>query len=437
MTSAKDPLVTAAAALRQRPPARVARMISMSVCGMGLAGIVYACLAHVDVVVTAQGRVVPSGRSKVVQPLEAGIVRAVHVRDGQRVRSAELLVELDPTSTGADKDRLRRELWEAETDVARLAAMLAGQPGFVAGDGAPLDVVANQRAMLSSRLAEQHAKTASLDADVARREADRDATAANLDKLRNTLPWVRKKHAMREKLAEAGHIAETGLIETRLEVIVIEKELAVGVNRLKEAAAGLASARQQRIQAVAEFRARSSSELVDATRRRDAVEQELIKARQRGEWQMLRAPIDGIVQQLAVTTVGGVVTPAQQLMVVVPENTPLEVEAQVQNKDVGHLRPGQRVIHKIETFDFTRYGYIEGEVQWVGNDAIADPKLGPVYPVRLKLAAAQTPNAVNGHQGVVSAGMSVSADVRTGERRLIEYLLSPMLRYLDEALRER
>ncbi|MBT2321739.1 HlyD family efflux transporter periplasmic adaptor subunit [Variovorax paradoxus] len=122
---------------------------------------------------------------------------------------------------------------------------------------------------------------------------------------------------------------------------------------------------------------------------------------------------------------------------VVPENAALEVEAQVQNKDIGHLRAGQRVINKFETFDFTRYGYIEGEVQWVGQDAVVDPKLGPVYPIRLKLGGLETPYAVNGRRGVVSAGMNVSADIRTGERRLIEYFLSPMLRYKEEALRER
>jgi len=430
-------LMTAAAALRHRPPARAARMISLSICAMGLAGIVYACIARVDVVVTAQGQVVASGRSKTVQPLEAGMVRAIHVRDGQQVHAGELLLELDPTSTSADRDRLQREHWEAAIDVARLAATLDGRATFAADPDAPPELVVNQQAVLSSRLAEQQAKLASLDADVARREADRDAIAANLEQLRNSLPLIAKKHAMREELARSGFIAEPALIETRLEVIQMEKELSVGSNRLKEAAASLAAARQQRSQAVAEFRARASGELVEATRRRDASAQELVKARQRGDLQMIRAPADGVVQQLAVTTIGGVVTSAQALMVVVPDNAVLGVEAQVHNKDIGHLRAGQRAVHKIETFDFTRYGAIEGEVQWVGKDAVADPKLGPVYPVRLKLAATETPKSVNGRRGSVSAGMSVTVDIRTGDRRLIEYFLSPMLRYRDESLRER
>lgn len=120
-----------------------------------------------------------------------------------------------------------------------------------------------------------------------------------------------------------------------------------------------------------------------------------------------------------------------------PAGSGLEVEAQVLNKDIGHVRPGQRVINKVETYDYTRYGYIEGRVSWVGTDAVNDPKLGPVYPVRIELDGTSTPNAVNGRHGTVGAGMNVTADIRTGERRMLEYFLAPMLRYKQEAIRER
>jgi hemolysin D len=124
-------------------------------------------------------------------------------------------------------------------------------------------------------------------------------------------------------------------------------------------------------------------------------------------------------------------------MTIVPENTPLELEAQVMNRDIGHVKVGQRVINKVETYDFTRFGYIEGEVLWVGTDAVQDQKLGLVYPVRIKLAKTVTPNVVNGRTGIVTAGMSVTADIKTDSRRMIEYFISPMLRYKEEALRER
>jgi hemolysin D len=420
-----------------RPPAGGARMVSLGLCVMAAMALVYASLARIDVVVSAQGRVIPSGKSKVIQPLEPGVVRAIAVRDGQRVKAGEVLIELDPTSTAADSDRLQRDAWEAQGDALRVRALLAGKNRFATPEGMPLEISANQQSLLQSRLSEHRSRMAATDADIARKQADRDAIEASLAQMRQSLPLVTKKHAMREDLAKTGHIAETGLIETRLELINMEKELAVQGNRLNEAQASLNASVQQKAQALAEFQLRANMDVSEAARRHGSTQQELIKANQRRELQTLRSPIDGVVQQLAVTTVGGVVTAAQPLMTIVPQDSVLEVDAQVLNRDIGQIRVGQRVINKAETFDFTRYGYIEGAVLWVGTDAVQDPKLGPVYPVRIRLDASETPNMAYGRKGVLSAGMSVTADVRTGERRLIEYFLAPMLRYKEESLRER
>jgi hemolysin D len=432
-----NPFSTEAIALQERPPALMARMVSIAICAIAACTLVYACVASMDVVITAQGRVIPSGKSKVVQPLEAGVVRAIHVKDGQQVKAGEVLVELDTTTTAADRDRLQRELWEAEADVARVAATLSGRPTLALGGQVPREIAANQQSMLASRIAEHGSRTASLQADIARRQAERETVAATISQLRLSLPLVKKKFEMREDLARTGHITEAGLIESRLELINQEKELSVQESRLKEAEAGLNAARQQLAQAEAEFRSRTNGELMEVTKRREGANQELIKASQRRELQILRSPIDGVVQQLAVATIGGVVTQAQPLMTIVPENAPLEVEAQVMNRDIGHVKVGQRVINKVETFDFTRYGYIEGTVLWAGTDAVNDPRLGPVYPVRIKLNASETPSTVNGRKGTVTAGMNVTSDVRTDERRLISYFLAPLLRYRQEALRER
>jgi len=276
-----------------------------------------------------------------------------------------------------------------------------------------------------------------LDADLSKRRADTDAIQSSIAQLRNSLLLIEQKYWMREDLSKTGHIAQTSVIDARLELINAEKDLSVQDNRLIESKANYQAAVEQRTQAVAEFKSRNSNELVEAMRKRDAAHQELIKANQRWTQQTLRAPIDGVVQQLAVTTVGGVVTSAQALLTIVPENSPLELEALVMNRDIGHLHVGQHVINKVETFDFTRYGYIDGQVLWVGTDALQDPKLGLVYPVRIRLSQTETPNSVNGRKGLVTAGMNVTADIRTDERRMIEYLLAPMLRYKQEALRER
>jgi hemolysin D len=424
-------------AVQLMPPTMVVRMVSLSICAMVALTLSFAYVAKMDIVVSVQGKVIPSGKSKVVQPLEPGIVRSVLVHDGQKVKAGDVLVELDPTSTGADRERLQHDAWEAQAEVLRSSAQLSGAGSIGAPAGMPAAVVANQTATLQARLSEQRAKLAGLDADMSKRRADADAIESNLAQLRASLPLVRQKHQMREDMAKTGHLAQSSVLETQLELMNADKELAVQANRLKESQAGHQTAVQQRLQAVAEFKARSSNELADAVKRKNAAEQELVKANQRWTQQTLRAPIDGVVQQLAVTTVGGVVTAAQPLLTLVPEQSALEIEAQVMNRDIGHLQVGQRVINKIETFDFTRYGFVDGEVLWVGTDAVQDQKLGLVYPVRIRLNQTRTPNAVNGRYGEVSAGMNVTADIRTDERRMLEYLLAPMLRYQQEALRER
>lgn len=427
----------ASIAMQQRPPRLLARMVTLSLCGMAVAAVAYAYFAQVDVVVSSQGSVMTPGRSKVLQPLEASVVKAIRVRDGQRVKAGDVLVELDPTTSSADMERLERDLLEARADVQRLEALLDGRDWMEVDDGMPDEMAYNQEALLHNRQLEMKARLSSLEADIGKRRADREAIATNLQQLQATTALVRKRHTMREELAETGHIAELGLIETQLELSNQEKEVAVQRQRLEEAGMGIYAAGQQKALAAAEFKSRLTTELVEATKKRDATEKELVKARQRAGMQLMRAPIDGVVQQLAVFTEGGVVTQAQVLMTIVPEHEALEVEAKVLNRDIGHVQVGQRVINKIETFDFTRYGYIEGEVQWVGNDAVVDQRLGPVYPVRIKLTQSETPNVVHGQKGQITAGMSVTSDIRIGERRMLEYFLAPLLRYKEESLRER
>lgn len=431
------PFSTASIAMRERAPAPIARMVTLTVCMIALLAVLYAFFAHMDVVVSAQGRVIPSGKSKVIQPLEAGTVRVIAVRDGQKVKKGDTLIELDQTAADADRRRLQYEFWESLVDVTRLTALLNGQSSLPVAADIPRDIVGNHQAMLSSRLAEHRSRMAALDADIARRNAEHDGAASGVRQVHASLPLVRKKNQMREDLVQKGYFSQAGLIETNLELINAEKEASIQQSRLLESAAGMRAATQQKAQAMAEFHARVSSELAEATKKHNAVQEELIKATQRRDLLVQKAPIDGIVQQLAISTVGGVVTQAQPLMSIVPENAPLEVEAQVNNRDIGHVKVGQHVIGKVETFDFTRYGFIEGEVLWVGTDAILDPKLGPVYPVRIRLDAIKTPNIVHGKRGSVTAGMNVTADIKTGERRMIEYFLAPMLRYKEESLRER
>jgi hemolysin D len=187
--------------------------------------------------------------------------------------------------------------------------------------------------------------------------------------------------------------------------------------------------------ALADSRREAFEKLEELEKQNRAQRQELIKASDIAEDQVLSSPVDGVVQQLKVHTIDGVVTPAEQLLVVVPKDQTLEVEARVLNKDIGFVRAGQSVTVKIEAFPFTRYGVISGTVTSVSNDAIADEKLGLYYAARVRVA--RSTMSVDGVDVLLSPGMAVTAEVTTGTRRLIDYVLSPVTEHLTQSGRER
>jgi hemolysin D len=427
----------AALEIMETPPSRLSRAATITIITFATFAIAWSLFARMDVVVSATGRVVPSGKIKVIQAAEGGVVRAIHVRDGQQVRRGEVLIELDATTTEADHQRLSRELAEARLDVARLQAQLKGDPAtFAPPANVSPALVSVHRDLLASRLHEQTSKLAALADEIRQLRAERAALRNEVAKLEQTLPLQKERLSKLEAMADGNFISEFELIGTRLEVIEKEKGLDVQRDRLQVAIAALAAAKRKLEHSKAEFRSRALGELSEAAKRRDAAAQEIIKADQRKALQKLRAPVNGVVQQLAVNTVGGVVTPAQKLMVVVPAGTGLEVEAQILNKDIGFIEQGQPVSVKVETYEFTRHGMLEGSLQWVATDAVVDEHMGPVYPVRIALSNTRMPNRVNGRQGHITPGMSVISDIVVSKRRVIEYFLGPILRYRDESLRE-
>ena len=270
---------------------------------------------------------------------------------------------------------------------------------------------------------------------LARAQAEAGAIEAEIARLERILPAIRERAAGRLRLVEEGHYARLKFLELEQELLEQEGQLGVQRRRLAEAGAAVAVVLSQRRQAEAEFRRGVLADLTEARRRASSLEQELIKARERSRLQTLTAPVAGVVQQLAVHTVGGVVTPAQQLMVIVPEDSALEIEAMVLNKDAGFVHEGQEAEVKVESFPFTRYGTVAGTVRVVSRDAVADDSQGLVYPARV--AMARTTIRSGEADVALGPGMAVTVEIRTGERRLIEYLLAPLQRYRDESLRER
>jgi hemolysin D len=254
-------------------------------------------------------------------------------------------------------------------------------------------------------------------------------------KLEQTVPIARQRADDFRNLLDQHFVSKHDYLEREQTRIEQEADLANQRSRLKEIEAALREVRGQRSVMTAETRRTSLDGISDGQQKTAELEQEHLKADSRSKLMQLTSPVDGTVQQLAVHTVGGVVTPAQPVMVIVPHNNPLEVEAFIENKDIGFVNPNQSAEVKIETFQYTKYGTIHAKVTSVSHDAINDEKRGLIYSTRVKMDKAKI--NVDGTDVNLSPGMAVSVEIKTGKRRVIEYFLSPLMQYGHESLRER
>src|SRR6266700_1862810 len=369
----------AALEIVETPPSPVGRAIGATIIAVFVLALAWACLGTVDIVATAPGKIIPSGRTKTIQPFEIGVVRAIHVRDGDTVRAGQVLIELDPTINAAERERLQSDLVATQLDVARLRAALADGPDPLADFHPPTEaspaLVATQRQHLTSQTAENRAKVGALDPPRAQEEAERATSAATIAKIEAVIPLLQQQVDMRKTLLEHETGSKLIYLQTLQQLVEQQQERAVQKSKFNEAEAAVAAIRETRAQAKAEFRRTLFDELGRVEPKAAGLAQDLIKAEQRTKLQALTAPVDGVVQQLAVHTVGGVVTLAQQLLVLVPQDSHLEIEEMVPNRDVGFVEPGQEAEIKVATFNFTRYGLLHGKVLSVSPDAVGKDDL--------------------------------------------------------------
>lgn len=450
----------AALEIAETPASPVGRAVGATVIAIFCVALVWATLGKVDIVASASGKIIPSGRTKLIQPLETGIVRAINVREGQQVRAGESLIELDPTMTAAEHGHVKADLIAAQLDVTRLRAALSDGGNPLANFHPPEDATAAQiemhRQFLISQTSEQRAKLAELDRQSTQKDAERSTVEASVAKLEATIPPLQERVETRKYLFDKQLGSKLNYLSEYQDLVGQQQDLLIQRSKLKEAEAALATLRETRDRTAAEFRRALYDELAKAEQKAAGVAQDAIKADRRTKLQDLVAPVAGVVQQLAVHTVGGVVTPAQVLAVVVPQDSHLEIEATLANDDVGFVHPGQDAEIKVHTFNFTRYGVLHGKVLSVSPDTIsrdgrdaAEPRSRAqnasdsgqqrpddlVYAARISLDQRQ----LKADDRVVDLGpgMAVTVEMKTGSRRIIGYLLSPLARYQHDVLRER
>lgn len=432
----------AALEVQETPPSPVGRAVIWLIVAFFVIALTWSCFGEIDIVAVAHGKIIPTGRVKIIQPAELGVVRSIHVHEGQWVDKGDALIDLDRTTSSADRERVRAELESGEWDQARLETLLNAlrekgkvMPKIPLRADVDSSALQTQQRMLESQYLEYWSGLARLDSQLRSARAERAGIAELVRKLESTLPIVTKRAEALKQLFGKKMASELQYLELEQIRIEQERDLASERKHLEQVEANAQAIVDQKSIHRAEFKRQLLQKLDTVRRKLHGLEQELVKADQRRLLQQIRAPISGQVQQLAIHTIGGVVQPAQELLRIVPADDELQVEAFLENKDIGFVEVGQTAEIKVEAFPFTKYGVIDGVLIDISDDAIQSEEAGLIYAARISLARKSI--NLGARMVELSPGMAVSVEVKTGTRKVIEFVLSPILKSIAEAAKER
>jgi len=431
--------------IQESPPHPLAKWLARSLIVLFVLTLCWLCIGKVNVVATAEGKIIPTSRIKQIQPFEKGVVKAIYVQEGQIVQQGDPLIELDRTLTESTvasansklkSQKLMLAVNKALADItnATTSADVHLQPVMDVDELSTEDIQLHEH-YLEQRRQQYIAQASSFDKEIEEIYAQIAVSDELIEKFEKILPIIRKRHANLKGLLENQYISEDDFLQVDQELISKEQDLKAEKHRKVQLEATINKINQKFASFKAEFNGAIISEVTQLQNSIALLEEELSRASDFDSKRILYAPVTGQVHQLAVNTIGGVVTEAQPLMVIVPSDNLLEAEVMLENKDIGFVMEGMPVEIKIHTFPFTKYGLIGGDVTNISDDAILDEQKGLVY--KAKVALKKSYLSVNERKVDLIPGMSLTAEVKTDERRMIEFFLEPLLKSGSESLRER
>ena len=482
----------AALEILETPPAPLPVALMLTICAFFAAALVWSFFGQLDVHAVAPGKIETAGRAKVIQPLDAGKIAAIHVENGSRVKIGELLLELDPAEAAADENAARDALRASLAEIARRrfavdtvrAALRAPAPSqerdeqdiaisplesaaadaadkIAWDDAVPQEFRLREQAVLVADLTQLSDTLKNIDKQMAQKKATRQRLRMSIAFQDTLVETLTQRVDTRQEAIDLQVGTKINLYDAKEELERSQSTLASDQGQLIETDAALTELQSEKTKALSQFVADNENKRLDAARKADEARQSLAKAAARLSHTKLYAPIDGVAQQVAVTTIGQVVTTGQQLLVVTPNEGPLQVEALVANLDIGFIKIGQEAAVKVDAFPFTRFGVAHGKVARIAAEAIdeqeakrslanataspnsanAAPASAPgqpesfVFPVTVALD--ESAMKIGDSMINLTPGMTVSVEIKTDSRRVIDYLLSPLAKVASEAMKER
>lgn len=434
-------------------------LLLLALCVFLLATLAWASMAEVELSALAPGRIVPKGQVKTIRSFGQGKTKRIAVEEGSLVKKGDVLIEFDTTLVDAEIVKHTSELGIKSVEAARLETLLGWREGkpFRPPPGAPEEIVSINERLLKDQIATHRARVRELKGMIRERQARLRTLRAVIAKNQRLLPILRERTAMQETLYRKNHGSKLDLFEEQERLVDLEGNLVLRKEELVQAKASLAALAAKKEGIISEFYRERRSALAAIRERMIVLRQDIRQAREHRDRHTLVSPVDGVVQDLAVHTEAGMVEPGARLMVIVPRDAGLRVEAFVANADIGFIKPGQRVTLKVTTFDFRRYGAIHGTVSHIGRDAVNAGGQAPqgtragAPPGSLLLEGAnmaspmfralidldRTYMEIGGRKIALLPGMSAEAAIILGKQRLIDYLLQPLRGYRQDAFRER
>lgn len=396
----------------------------------------WAGFSKIDEVVSARGKVVSVQAHVILQPTEPAQIATIEASVGQTVKKGDVLVTFDQTNVDADLGQVRDRLRSLDAQVRRLEAEREGKPFQVKSGEDDLA----QRQLEMQRAANHKARMARFDESISRMRKSIELNAAEMRSLEARLASLREIEAMNEDLANKQFQSRRAVLDSRERRLEAERDISSARSRANDIQREISALEADRAAYLAEHRQRIFEELVAIRRDRDTLQQQLIKADRRSTMTTLLAPVDGVVLEVARVTRGSVVREAQSLVTLVPSDSPIEAEVRVDNADVSNIKPGDPVRVKIDAFPFQRFGVLRGRVRTLSPDTPQEstpqnPQMPGQYVARVEILQADAASIERIARLV--PGMTLTAEIVTGDRSILSYLTEPVVRLQDEALRER
>lgn len=431
----------AAEEIVESPPSPFGRIVLWITTALLFVTLLWLYFGKIDVIASAQGKVVPEGNIKIVQPAGQALIKDIKVTEGQRVKKGQTLIEFDSTIALATVQSLEKSLEIAKLERDVLKSVEAGQDAAaLIGQSTVSEGMKNDLLLLTqSQRSGVDARRELLGSSVAQAQAQVNTEKQNLQALESNLRDAQAKQALIElSLPQAAGAARTQL-ETELRNAIAQiasTQSAIGTQkqRIAQVEASVQQANGELRNYNIETSSTNLSTVIEHDKKINEFEDSLIKAKKELELQTLLSPVDGVVITVAASTIGGVTTAAQPLVTIVPDKTKYLIEADVSPTDIGFVKEGQKVTVKVDTFSFQRYGYLTGTVKTISADAVNDEKKGPVYKVKVSLDEGKTSknNTIE-----VIPGMTVTGELVTGQRRIVEFFLDPLITHVGESLKVR